>query len=248
MRKPFVDTVQEDKPSVEQSIEAAKSLQQGTYESRKVSLLDRLKGPDPVKPKNETPEGDTSDKDFKERKPDTETDAVPGSENNADGKAADTFEDFEEKVYNKLNDTDAIEIAEMIVQVGNIGRMVFIPGMYEGFMFPGQERNDVRDVVRRSIDNEQKNLAADNGFNNYEKRLLGKWGKLQEAIQNVSYTEPEIKTFAKYLAREISDMTVSVWMQKHMWLLYWVYLESKHAKNIIGGRANDFFMKKFGNK
>lgn len=240
MRKgPFIDT--------EDVAEApAGQPNNDVYESRRVSLLDRLTS----SAKKSTPEPET-------KKPEVDT-VIEEDNTSADDKgksAGDSgsapktesdFEEFENKVHEKLKETDAIEIAEMVVQVGNIGRMVFLPGMYEGFMYPGQERNDIRDVIRRSIENEKAGKARDDGFNPYDKRLFAKWDKLQEAIQNVSFTEPEMKTFAKYLAREISDMTVSVWMQKHMWLLYWLYLESKHAKAIIGGRANDFFQKKFG--
>jgi hypothetical protein len=164
----------------------------------------------------------------------------PQSEN------TDDFEEFEEKVHKTLKDTDAVEIAEMIVSVGNIGRVVFMPGIYEGFMYPGQERNDIRDIMRRSYENEKNNEEPDHGFNNYDKRLFNKWGKLQDSIQNISFTEPEIKTLAKYLARQIGEMSVAVWMEKYMWLLYWIYLETKHASPIIGGRSSDFFAKKFG--
>lgn len=215
--------------------------QPAEYQKHVVSLKDRLKQSaalnKPVEEKKEPEQQAQQQTTTEQPKPNAEEPKVEESA---------TFDDFEKKVNEKLNETDAVEISEMIVQIGNIGRLFFIPGIYEGLMFPGQERNDIRDVVRRSIENEKQNKPQDEGFNNYDKRLFAKWPKLQGAIENVSYTEPEIKTLAKYVARQISDMTVSVWLHKHMWLLYLLYLESLHAKNIIGGRADDFFKKKFG--
>jgi hypothetical protein len=161
------------------------------------------------------------------------------------------FEDFADKIEDALSAEDAIEIAEMFVSIGNIGRMIFLPGLYEGFCYPGQERNDIRGVIAKSIENEKRSVAGnkvepDEGFNDYEKRLFKKWPKFRASVENVSFTEPEIKTFAKYLAREIGEMTVTVWVRKHMWLLYWLYLETLHAKDIVGVRAQDWFSKKFG--
>ncbi len=180
------------------------------------------------------------------------TATTPGS---ATFDGEDGFDKFAKAANEKFSEADAIEIAEMIVQFGNIGRIIFLPGIYEGLMYPGQERNDIRDVMRRSVENEKKVEGREatfeeitKGFNGYDLRLYAKWPLLRKASENVSFTEPEIKTFAKYLAREIGEMTVSVWMQKHMWLMYWLYLETKHASTIIQGKASDFMSKKFGLK
>ena len=82
-------------------------------------------------------------------------------------------------------------------------------------------------------------------MNKYEKRLFAKWEALEKSVQGISYTEPEIKTFAKYLGRQIQDMGVGAFMGKYMWVFYLIYLEISHAQNIIGSRAGDFFLKKF---
>jgi hypothetical protein len=234
------------------------STTQGT-QSHRVDLTERLK----LKPAFNNPASE-------ERKPGEETDqedteSSTGTKTQGAGKTSATFSDgkgeaseetqegfegFAKNIEDQLSSEDAIEIAEMIVSIGNIGRMVFLPGLYEGFMYPGQERNDIRDVVRRSIINKQTvpSIDPETGFNDYDKELYAKWPKLQAVIQNVSFTEPEIKTLAKYLARQIGEMTVSVWVNKHMWLLYWLYLETLHAKDIVGARAQGWFNKKFSGK
>src|SRR5690606_31049949 len=115
-------------------------------------------------------------------------------------------------------------------------------------MCPGQARHGIRDVIRRSIDNKKANKDPQEGFNDYDKELYAKWPLLQDSIQNVSFTEPEINTFAKYLARQIEDMTISVFVNKYMWVFYWLYLETKHSKGVIEGRAKGFIRRKFGIK
>lgn len=216
-------------------------------QNHRISLADRLKQKafmQTESEKKEEPEAQTETTTGSKEPGKKEVDGSGTFEDGGDENGG--FEKFVEKVEEKLSQEDAMEVAEMLVQMGNIGRMFFLPNIYEGFMFPGQERIDVRAVTAKAVENEKENKAPDEGFNNYEKRLYAKIPKLREAIENTSYTEPEIKTLAKYVAREIQDVGVSKWIHKHMWLLYLLYLETKHAKNVFQGRANDFFTKKFG--
>ncbi|MCW5907318.1 MAG: hypothetical protein KIS94_05630 [Chitinophagales bacterium] len=159
-----------------------------------------------------------------------------------------TFDEFADAAQDKLEDfiENPEELSELVVELLNVGRIIWGPGLYEGLMFPGQERNDIREVVRKSIENEKQNKAPNDGFNNYEKRLYEKWPLLQESIKNISFSDEEIKKMSKYLSRDIQRVGIAKWTSEHMWLLYWLFLEVKHAKSIISGRSADAFAKKWG--
>lgn len=158
----------------------------------------------------------------------------------------DNFEDDAAKRIEELVTENPEELAEILVELGNVARIIWGPGLYEGLMYPGQERNDVREVIRKSIVNEKDNKPPTEGFNNYEKRLYDKWPKLQEAIQNISFNDEQIKKLAKYIGQDIARVGVPQWVNNHRWVFYWIALEMSKSKNIIQGRAGDMFAKKFG--
>lgn len=155
-----------------------------------------------------------------------------------------TIEDEVDKQVTKLLE-DPEGLANILITGGNIGRIMLLPNAYESLMFPANERNDIRDIVRRAAENEKQNKEPTDGFNNYEKRLYAKWPKLQESISNISYTDAEMKTLSRLLARRLKNMTISEKLEKYDIFLYLAVYELKHGMNIGTSRANDFISKKF---
>jgi hypothetical protein len=195
-------------------------------------------------------------------KPDTETTTTvdenesttaPGTEDTTEeGEAkpaapSATFEDFKETATRKVEQfvQNPEELAIMLVRFGNVARTVFLPTLYTNLLFPGQEGQDVRGVAAKAIANEKDNKAADTDFNNYEKRLYGKWQKRDEIMAQISYTEEEIKWLGSVLAKRIKDVGVAVWLEKYDWLLALLYLEFKHSQLVWSMKASDFMEKKF---
>ena len=162
-----------------------------------------------------------------------------------DGKPADAFEEFKDGVGNMLEEADVQTIASILVQIGNVGRQFILPNMYETLMYPGTEKTDIRETMKKYYENLKANKDPEDGFNNYDKYLYAKWPKLRAAIENVSYTQTEIDKLAGMIARRIKDMTIAVWLVKYDWALYIVFLELVHGKNIIDQKGTDFFMSKF---
>lgn len=215
-----------------------------------VDLTERLKQPI-KKSVADQPEQQPAEEEHTRSEAQQETTAPAGGSAGSSATFEDTEEEYQEfkaGIAGKLDGSveNPEEIAEILIGLGNMGRMMFGPGFYEGLMFPGQERNDIRGVIGKSIENEKANKDATDGMNNYEKRLYSKWPVLQEAIQNISFTDDEIKRFAKLMSRHIKDMGAVKWLAKYDWLLYWAFLEMKHAKGIINGRVTEAFNKKFG--
>ena len=105
----------------------------GDYQKHVVSLKDRLKQPAALNspPEEKKASESTTQQPVNEEK-------KPGAEGEPKVEESATFDDFEQKVNEKLNETDAIEISEMIVQIGNIGRLFFMPGIYEGQISKGR--------------------------------------------------------------------------------------------------------------
>lgn len=140
------------------------------------------------------------------------------------------------------------EAAELGVNIFNSLRTIFMPGIQESLAFPGNERNDIRHIVAKAAENEKLNKPAMDGFNDYERRLYEKWPKVQKDIQNISYTQQEIKWFSKRIAKKIATMPTAVIMEKYGILFSFLYLELKHNQNIAAVKVQDMVHKKFGGK
>lgn len=222
----------------------------------RVSLVERMQMPARTHQQEQIPKTDDGGA---EPAPEQETEKTitnssESSEGTANQEASATFEevgnnDFEDDAAKRIEELvteNPEELAEILVELGNVARIIWGPGLYEGLMYPGQERNDVREVIRKSIINEKDNKTPTEGFNNYEKRLYDKWPKLQEAIQNISFNDEQIKKLAKYIGQDIARVGVPQWVNNHRWVFYWIALEMSKSKNIIQGRAGDMFAKKFG--
>lgn len=194
-------------------------------------------------PPNTTTETETTE--GEETKPEGET--TEGSTEQAPASPSATFEDFKEVAEEKLSQfvENPEELAVMLVRFGNVARTVFLPTVYERLLFPGQEAQDVRSVAAKAISNEKENKAPDTDFNNYEKRLYGKWQKRDVVMSQISYTEDEIKWLGSVLAKRIKDVGVAVWLEKYDWLLALLYLEFKHSQQVWAIKASDFMEKKF---
>lgn len=183
-----------------------------------------------------------------EKKEGTEQPAAPGAGTFDDGKPAEAEQgksEFKKMVEGFENENDPKTLAKILVQLGNVGRIFFVPGMYFKLTYPGQEAYDLKNVIDKSVENEKQNKAPDTGFNDYEKRLYHKLPKLRAAQENCSYTQPEIDELAGFLEREIARLTVAVWMARYMWIIYILYLEAKHAQPLIEQKGADFFNSKF---
>lgn len=217
-----------------------------------IDLAERLKTPLHINVKEPAAEPETK---AEQPAPETQNPA-PKPEMKAElGGASATFEDepkdgyeeFKDGIAQKLNQhvENPEELAETLIEIGNVGRIIWLPGLYENLMFPGVEKSDVRGVMDKVRENEKQNRAAEHELNNYEKRLYGKYLKLSEATENVSYTREQIKRLAVMLAKHIQDTSVAVWLAKYDWILYLAFLEISKARAIISSRSSDMFLSKF---
>jgi hypothetical protein len=217
-----------------------------TGEDYRVNLLERIQLKTRSHTAEASPEPEPPNPDGTEQAnpegPETKTEASATFD---EAEPVDSDEQAAEKIE-KLLVENPEELAELLVELGNVGRIIWGPGLYEGLMYPGQERNDIRDVVKKAIGNEKENKEATEGFNNYEKRLYDKWPKLQTSIQNISFTDEQIKKLAKYLGQDIARVGVPEFINNHRWILYWIGIELSKGKEIFQGRAGDMFAKKFG--
>lgn len=212
-----------------------------------ISLLDRIKMA--TRSHNEPSANENAEENKSGHEPDGhEPDGKPEEEPSVTFDETET-DDPEEEAARKIEEVlmeNPEELAELLVELGNVVRIIFGPGIYEGLMYPGQERNDIRGVIAKSIANEKDNKPPTEGMNNYEKRLYEKWPKLQESIQNISFTEEQVKKLAKYMGQDIARVGVPEWIDKHRWVLYWVSIELGKSRNIVQGRVSDAFAKKWG--
>ena len=177
--------------------------------------------------------------------------AAPGAGTTDDGKPFDEEQpeaEFENLVKQFEDADDPIELAKMIVQTYNVGRIFIVPNLYFKLMYPGQEAYDLKTVIDKSVENEKKNLAPTTDFNDYEKRLYTKLPVLRKAQEESPWTQQEMDIEAKYLGRYIAKMTVAVFLARYMWILYPIYLEMKHAQPIIAQKGPDFFNNSLDNK
>ena len=228
-------------------------------QSHRIDLSERLK----LKPAYNNPSSgktedtidpDDTDSNQEQPEPSTGTDKQkPGAEPSAeftDGKGsiedetADA-EDFINNIAQKLDETEAIELAGMLVTLFDGVRGMFGPSLYEGLNYPGQERNDIRGVIAKSIENEKANKAPDDGFNNYEKRLYSKWPTYRKAVENIPYTEAQMKKLSELIGRKLKDKPISNMLHENMWLIYALSIEIGKASPIAGNRIQDVITKKF---
>lgn len=201
--------------------------------------------PDPPKPKEGEEATATVDENAATEpkadgstEPDTKAEAAPSA----------TFEDTKQIVEKKLGEfvENPEEVAMMMVRYYNIGRTFILPTLYTKILFPGQELDDVKAVAEKAIENEKKEgVKVTEGFNPYEKRLYAKWQKRDTAMQNLSFSDEDIKWLAKILAKRVKDVGVAAWMEKYDWIIALGYLELKYAAPVIAVRVNDSFEKKF---
>jgi hypothetical protein len=225
-------------------------------QTHRVDLSARLKlstevpgnEPEPVKPA-EQQQADATEQPKAATEPKQEgATTEPGAEQSPPPTAefGDDFDKFKDNAGKKLEQfvENPEEFATMLIRFGNIGRMFFLPGIYEGIMFPKEERDDVRAMLEKRKEAEKQNLEPE--FNKYELRLLDKWNKLEDAKLQLSYTEDEIKWLGKIIAKRIKDVTIAVWLEKYDWLIALAYLEFKHGQMIVQARAGDYISKKFG--
>lgn len=215
----------------------------------RVNLLERIKMPTRSHATNEAPEHEPTNPDDEKDNEDSEhkvtEEASATFEEDKSGVHQDPDEAAAEKIEKILVENPE-ELAELLVELGNAARLIFGPGFYEGMQYPGQERNDIREVVRKSIENEKANKEPTDGFNNYEKRLYKKWPRLQNSIQNIGFDDAQIKKFAKYLGSDIERVGVPEFISKHRWIVFWLGLELTKGRDIIKSRSEDVFEKKFG--
>jgi len=165
-----------------------------------------------------------------------------------DGRPEQRAEEKFDEFVKGLEETDAVTLANILVQIFNVGRVFLVPNMYFNLTYSGQERFDIRGIMDKAAANEKKNLKPEDGFNDYEKRLYSKLPKLREAMENSSYTNQEIDLVSGLLARRIQEMTVAVFLARYMWILAIAQIEISKGKFIIEQKGNDFFNNKLGLK
>lgn len=210
-----------------------------------VDLFSRVK-------KTESP---TENREQKTENGNTET-AEPTTSNQQQATSSATFEDgyknFTETAGKKVSDfvENPEDFAKIIVRFGNAGRSIILPGLYERAMFTQPEKDELQKILLKSYTNEKAvpSKPADEGFNTFEKRVYAKWQKLEEAKQNIAYTETEVIWLAKIVAKRIKDMSVAVWLEKYDWIIAILYLEFTHAQTILAVKAEDFITARFMGK
>jgi hypothetical protein len=113
--------------------------------------------------------------------------------------------------------------AKTIVDIVNIARNSFYPGIYDKIVFNEFERRDLFEVHRKINIAKKQNGEPD--LTEYEKELKAKHDELTKAKLKIDFKESERNLLAKKLARHLEKINWMKKLEQYDWILILIALE-----------------------